>query len=133
MAGRLALGSVVDRLNQRLTSAASFASQAAGLALLLALPNQPVALYAGCMLFGLSVGNVITLPALLIQREFAAPSFGLVIGLSTAVGQFALALAPGLFGVLRDVTGGYAAVLVVCIVLQLGAAALIVLTRYRGD
>jgi cyanate permease len=54
-----------------------------------------------------------------------AASFGLVIGLSTAVGQFALALAPGLFGVLHDATGGYGAVLVVCMALQLAAAALV--------
>ncbi len=131
MAGRLLLGIVVDRLNQRLTSAASFLSQSIGLALLLALPGRPEALYAGCVLFGLSVGNVITLPALLIQREFAARSFGLVIGLSTAVGQFALALAPGLFGVLHDATGGYAAVLAVCIALQATAAVLVV-RRPRG-
>jgi predicted MFS family arabinose efflux permease len=132
MAGRLILGAVVDRLDQRLTSAACFVSQAAGLGLLLVLPDRTIALYAGCVLFGLSVGNVITLPALLIQREFAAQSFGLVIGLSTAVGQFALALAPGLFGVLRDATGGYAAVLVVCIVLQTVAAVLVVVTRERN-
>jgi cyanate permease len=131
MAGRLAVGAVVDRLDQRLTSAASFVSQAAGLGLLLALPDRTAALYAGCVLFGLSVGNVITLPALLIQREFAAQSFGLVIGLSTAVGQFTLALAPGLFGLLHDATGGYAAVLVTCIALQVGAAVLVVATR--GD
>ena len=131
MAGRLVLGAVVDRLNQRLTSAASFVSQAVGIGLLLALPDRPAALYGGCVLFGLSVGNVITLPSLLIQREFAARSFGLVIGLSTAVGQFALALAPGLFGVLHDATGGYAAVLVVCIALQAGAAVLVV-RRSRG-
>jgi MFS family permease len=131
MAGRLTLGAVVDRLNQRRTSAASIVSQAVGLGLLLALPDRPAALYAGCVLFGLSVGNVITLPALLIQREFAARSFGLVIGLSTAVGQFTLALAPGLFGVLHDATGGYAAVLMVCIALQ-GSAAALVLRRPRG-
>jgi predicted MFS family arabinose efflux permease len=131
MAGRLALGAVVDRLNQRLTSAASFVSQAAGVGLLLALPHRPEALYIGCVVFGFSVGNVITLPALLIQREFSPGSFGLVIGLSTAVGQFALALAPGLFGVLRDATGGYGAVLVVCMTLQIVAAMLVVVTRPR--
>lgn len=131
MAGRLVLGAVVDRLDQRLTSAASFSSQALGLALLLMLPDRPAALYAGCILFGLSVGNVITLPSLLIQREFAARSFGLVVGLSTAVGQFALALAPGLFGVLHDATGGYMVVLVVCMSLQAVAAVLVVATRRR--
>lgn len=131
MAGRLILGAVVDRLNQRLASAASFISQAAGLGLLLVLPDRPVALYVGCVVFGFSVGNVITLPALLIQREFSARSFALVIGQSTAVGQFALALAPCLFGMLRDATGSYAAVLAVCIALQVSATVLVVATRRR--
>ncbi len=76
MVGRLALGAVVDRLNQRLASATSFASQAVGLGLLLLLPDRAAALYGGCVLFGLSVGNVITLPALLIQREFTARRLG---------------------------------------------------------
>jgi predicted MFS family arabinose efflux permease len=129
MAGRLVLGAVVDQLNQRLTSAASFVSQATGLGLLLALPHRPEALYLGCVVFGFSVGNVITLPALLIQREFSPGSFGLVVGLSTAVGQFALALAPGLFGVLRDATGGYGPVLLACMALEIAAAVLVVTTR----
>lgn len=125
MAGRLGLGVIVDRLPQRPISALCFASQACGVALLLALPDQPAALYAGVVLFGLSVGNVITLPAILAHREFPAAAFGLVVGLSGAIGQFTLALAPGLFGLLHDAAGGYAPVLVACIALQLLAAGLV--------
>jgi cyanate permease len=76
----------------------------------------------GCIIFGLSVGNVITFPALIVQREFSADAFGRVIGLSTAVGQFTFALAPAFFGIIRDLTAGYPAVLLVCIALQLSAA-----------
>lgn len=125
MLGRIGLGFVIDRLPQRGVSAISFASQALGLGLMLAAPHDTVALFAGSLLFGASVGNVITLPAILIQREFAARSFGLLVGLSGAVGQFTLAFAPGLFGVLRDLTGSYAAVLAVCIGLQLTAGVLV--------
>jgi cyanate permease len=121
-AGRLALAGVIDRLNQRLASAASFASQAAGLALMLALPDSPAALYAGSIVFGLSVGNVITLPSLIIQREFAARSFGLVVGLNSMVGQATLAFGPALLGLAHDLTGSYAAALIVCIVLQLAGS-----------
>ena len=124
-AGRLAMAPLIDRLNQRLASAASFALQAGGLALMLLLPNQPAALYAGSIVFGLSVGNVITLPALIVQREFAAQSFGLVIGLISMVGYTLLAFGPTLLGVARDATGGYGAALVLCIVLQLAGAAVI--------
>lgn len=125
MSGRLALATVIDRLPQRLASAVSFASQAVGVALMLLFSDQPAALYAGCIIFGFSVGNVITFPVLIVQREFPAEAFARVIGLSTAAGQFTFALAPAFLGIIRDLTGGYPAVLLACITLQLCAAALI--------
>jgi len=129
MGGRLALATVVDRLHQRRAAALSFASQAAGLGLMIGFPNQPEMLYAGCLLFGLSVGNVITFPALIVQREFPASAFALVIGLSTAVSQFTFALAPAGLGLIRAATGGYSWVLATCIALQLGAAVLVLSRR----
>ena len=123
--GRLILAGVIDPLHQRRAAAASFASQALGLLLMTALPSRPEALYAGCVLFGISVGNVITFPALIIQREFPAGAFGLVMGLSAAVAQFTFALAPVLLGVLRDASGGYGAVLLLCVALQLSGSALV--------
>jgi predicted MFS family arabinose efflux permease len=133
VSGRLALAAVIDRLHQRRASAVSFASQAGGLALMMLLPNQPAALYAGCAIFGLSVGNVITFPALIVQREFPAAAFGLVIGLSAAAGQFAFSLMPVFLGMIRDLTGGYVAVLAVCIVLQLVAAVIVLVGARSGN
>ncbi len=130
--GRLGFAPVIDRLNQRVASAASFASQAFGLGLMLVLPDQPAVLYIGCVVFGLSVGNVITLPALIVQREFAPRSFGLVVGLSSMVGQAMLAFGPTLLGLARDATGWYSAALLLCIALQV-AGALIVLVKRRQD
>lgn len=129
MSGRLVLATVIDRLHQRQAAALSFASQAAGLGLMIGFPRQPEMLYAGCLLFGLSVGNVITFPALIVQREFPNAAFALVIGLSTAVSQFTFALAPAVLGMIRDATGRYVAVLATCIALQLGAAALVLCRR----
>lgn len=125
MSGRLVLAGVIDRLHQRRAAAASFASQAMGVGMMIGFAQRPEMLYAGCILFGLSVGNVITFPALIVQREFAGADFGIVIGLSTAVGQFTFALAPALLGIIRGATGGYTAVLAVCIALELVAAALL--------
>ncbi len=125
MAGRIGAGFVIDRLHQRRFSAVSFATQACGLGLMLAWPLAPWALFAGTLAFGASVGNVITLPAILVQREFASRSFGMLVGLNGAVGQFALAFGPWLFGLLYDATGGYAAVLAVCIGLQVTATGLV--------
>jgi cyanate permease len=67
-----------------------------------------------------------SLPAVIIQREFEAASFGMLIGLSTAIGQFTYAFGPGLLGVIRDVTGGYGAALALCMVLEIVAAGLVI-------
>lgn len=126
MAGRIGAGTVIGRIHQRRFSAASFLVQGGGLALMGTLPDQPWALFTGCLLFGLSVGNVITLPAIIIQREFAATAFGLLVGLSGAIGQFTLSLGPALFGLLRDATGSYGPVVALCVGLQIVGAILVV-------
>jgi predicted MFS family arabinose efflux permease len=126
--GRLALGAVIDNLDQRLVAAATFASQAAGLTLMIALPQMPEALFAGSIMFGLGMGNVVALPSLIIQREFAASSFAIALGLSTAIGQIAYSLGPALLGLLHDLSGGYRVTLVACIAFQ-ATAALLVLRR----
>ena len=122
--GRLLFSTVIDRLNQRLASALSFASQALALAILINSRNE-ILLIAACGLFGFSVGNLITLPALIIQREFAPKSFGVLVSLLTAVTQVTYAFGPGVIGFLRDAFGGYAIAFYVCIGLELGAAMLI--------
>ena len=67
--GRVLFSTVIDRLNQRLASALSFLSQAVALAIIINMHNDYV-LIAACALFGFSVGNLITLPSLIVQREF---------------------------------------------------------------
>lgn len=126
--GRLALGTVIDRLNQRAAAAVSLVSQAAAL-LVMTQTKDPAALFTACAVFGLSIGNLITFPALIIQREFTASSFGMLIALSTAIGQFTYACGPGLLGVIRDMTGGYTAALALCVLLDLAAAAIVLLHR----
>jgi predicted MFS family arabinose efflux permease len=124
--GRLMFSALVDRFDQRPIGAATFASQAAALTLMIAMPGSPAALYIGSVIFGLCMGNVVALPSLIIQREFAPSSFGLALGLSTAIGQVGYSISPGLLGVVHDLTGGYRSVLGVCIGLQLLAALLII-------
>jgi predicted MFS family arabinose efflux permease len=131
MVGRLALGAVIERLPSRAAAAVSIVSQACGLGLVLLAPDSVLAIYAGVLLFGLSVGNVITLPPIIVHAEFATASFGAVVGLSGAIAQFVLALAPGAFGMLHDVAGDYDAVLVSCIALQVLAAGLVLRRNKR--
>ena len=111
--GRLIVGTVVDRLNPRFISAGSMWSQAVAL-LCMTQTTDPTLLLVCCAAYGFSVGNIITLPALIVQREFPAAAFGMVLGLSTAVGTFAGALGPGLIGLIRDLTGDYVVALTVC-------------------
>jgi predicted MFS family arabinose efflux permease len=122
--GRLLLGALANRLDQRLASALSLASQAAALAVMTQTAD-PQVLLAACAVYGFSVGNVITFPSLIVQREFPAAAFGMVIGLATGVSQFTYAFGPGLLGVVRDATGGYGAALALCIALNLAAAAIV--------
>jgi MFS family permease len=130
--GRLLFSTVIDRLNQRLASALSFASQALALLLLINFRSEPVLLFA-CALFGFSVGNLITLPALIIQREFAPKSFGVLVSLLTAVTQVTYAFGPGVIGFLRDAFGSYAVPFYACIGLELGAAMLIMVRGRRAQ
>jgi predicted MFS family arabinose efflux permease len=124
--GRVLFSFVIDRLNQRLASSISFVSQAAALAIIINWHNE-IALIAACALFGFSVGNLITLPALIVQREFAPTSFGVLISLITATNQVTYAFGPGVIGLLRDATGSYSVPFYVCIALELIAAVLIMI------
>ena len=124
--GRFGLGAFANSLDMRRFTAWSVASQAVAL-LAIAATSNTAALFAGCVLFGLSAGNLLTLPALIIQREFEAASFGVIVALAWAVNQFTYAFGPGLVGVLRDVTGSYAAPLVLLAALDIAAAVLILL------
>ena len=76
----------------------SLASQAVALLAMTATGDTAV-LLAACAVFGLSAGNLLTLPSLVIQREFEAASFGMLVGLSWAISQFTYAFGPGLLGV----------------------------------
>src|SRR5262249_2118162 len=119
--GRLAVGVSVLRLDLRRVTALSLVSQAAAL-FAMTQTTDAAALFLACAIFGLSAGNLVSLPALIIQREFEATSFGMLVGLSTAIGQFTYALGPGLLGIVRDATGGYTAALTLCMMLELAAA-----------
>ncbi len=93
--------------------------------------HHDYALIAACALFGFSVGNLITLPALIVQREFDPRSFGVLVSLITAINQITYAFGPGVVGLLRDLSGSYTLPFYGCIALELTAAVLIMI-RGRG-
>jgi cyanate permease len=122
--GRVATGLVIDRLDPRLVTAATLAVQIAALATLARAPGVPATL-AACTAFGLGVGNLITLPSLILRRELPAAVFTAAVGVVWAGAQTTYAFAPLLIGVLRDVLGDYQAAWWLCAGLDLAAAAVV--------
>jgi cyanate permease len=79
---------------------------------------------------------MITLPTLIVQREFSAMSFGVLVSLVTAICQFTYAFGPGVIGLLRDISGSYAIPFYACAGLQVIAATIVLVrgkTRSRFD
>jgi MFS family permease len=126
MIGRIVFSTVIDRLNQRLASALSFLSQAIALAVIIN-SHSALVLIAASAVFGFSVGNLITLPSLIVQREFPPAHFGVLISFVTAINQVTYAFGPGVVGLLRDLSGSYTLPFYGCIALEVIAAGLIML------
>jgi len=97
---------------------------------LLCMQTSPLLLLFGCILFGLGVGNVTALPALIVQKEFRAPDVGTAVALVVAINQAVFALAPAILGSLRDISENYAPAFATIAVVQV-IAALAVLSGRR--
>lgn len=130
LVGRVVLGLVIDRLDPRRASAICFLVQVGAIAVL-AYAQVPLVVYAACAVYGLSVGNNITLSPMIVQREYTLDQFPAIVALSTAVVQTLYAFGPGLLGILRDISGGYGLPLFVCMGLNIAAAALILMRPRR--
>ncbi len=98
---------------------------------ILAIAAPQWALYLGCALFGLGVGNVTLLPALIVQQEFPEHYFSRVVSLVVAINQFSFAFGPSLLGQLQRTAGGYALALAACLVMQVTAALVVAWPRPR--
>jgi hypothetical protein len=70
------------------------------------------------------VGNVITLPAMFAQREFAPQHYGAVITRIWSIGQVMYAFGPLGAGLLLAASGSSAGPLLACLICQCLAAAM---------
>jgi MFS family permease len=129
--GRLTTGLVVDRVNRRVVTSATLVVQIVGLALL-AHGRSPAAVYAGCVAFGLGVGNLTTLPGLILAVEWPRERFSALVSLVVGINQLTFAFGPSLVGVLRDWAGAYGPALAACATLQAIAAVTILLGPGRA-
>lgn len=104
--GRVVLARIADRINIRMAAAVVLWLSAFGLAVT-AFAQSAAWLVIGVLLFGINVGNLTTLPALIVRREFGAVSFGKIFGITGTFMQLVTAAGPALFGILHDSTGSY--------------------------
>lgn len=131
VAGRSLLGWLLPAgADRRVAAAGNFAVQIAGcLLLLLASGSLVPLLLLGCVLFGLGVGNMISIPPLIAQTEFGRADAMRVVALVTAVNQAVFAFAPGFLGVVREAAGWDGAPIALAACVQC-AAILAVLAGY---
>jgi cyanate permease len=120
------VGFFIDRFDQRIVGALLLAAQACALLAILRFASPHVAFLASAV-FGFAVGVMITLPALIIQRECPPATFGMLSGLTFAIIQTGNSLGPSLVGWLRDATGGYGVPIVVCVAIEIIAIVIILL------
>jgi pimeloyl-ACP methyl ester carboxylesterase/MFS family permease len=128
MVWRICTGGFVDRIDARLFSCANFVIQALAMAAFV-YAETATALYLASCLLGLSIGNMIALPGIVLQREFPAAYFTRAITLVVGVNQFTFAFGPALVGALRDGSGSYAQAIAVCGAIQIIAALIILVPR----
>lgn len=129
--GRTAVGTLMPPgLDRRAIGVANFLMQAVGSAVLAAAGGESAALLlAGVVLFGLGIGQLLSLPPLIAQAEWPPEAVGQVVAMVTAVNQAFYAFGPGLLGAALDAFGPVAPPAIAG-VLQLLAAA-VLLSRRR--
>jgi MFS family permease len=124
--GRSAVAWNIGQANRRHVAALSFLMQAAGV-VALAFATSPIVAIAGCVLFGLGLGNLPLLPPLIAQQEFDEKDFVLVVASASAVNQIILAFGPISLGLLYEASGTYSLPFAIGSVLYLAAAAVVML------
>src|SRR5262249_14422080 len=124
IAGRLGTGLFVDRVDRRAVSCGNFLVQVLAMAMLISTTSVPL-LVAACVLFGLALGNVISLPALIIQQEFLKRDFARIVSMVMAINQFAFAFGPALLGRLQQADGSYTHALLACLLMEAVGAVIV--------
>jgi len=126
--GRTAAGKWIGEHDRRFAAAANFAVQIGGV-LLLSFGSGSVGLTLGCVLFGLGIGNLTSLPPLIVQKEFEREDVATAVALIIAINQGVFAFAPAIIGAMRDTTADYQLPFALIAVIQLLAAVIILLGR----
>lgn len=126
--GRLALGTVSDRLDKRLMAAVCFAVQGCSILAVLHTDSLPL-IYLATLAFGLTMGNSYIMLSLLGAECFGGASFGAIFGLLSVFVMAGSAFGPFFAGALADSSGGYLLPFTVAGVTGLLMAVLVVFAR----
>ena len=129
LVGRLALARFADEFDARVTTAIVLLIAAGSLGAMGLFPVLSM-LIGSSIVFGLTVGNVTTLPPIIVRREFGAQAFGMVFGVAACGIQLATALGPSFYGLVHDVFDSYTPVLILAAALDV-AAAVIAIVGHR--
>jgi MFS family permease len=104
--GRLTMGVFIDRLDKRHVTIGLFIIQAIAV-LGLAYSSHIAVLYLGTMAFGLTMGCIVMMQALIIGECFGMKSFATVAGLAGVFVQVGAAIGPTIAGAIYDATHSY--------------------------
>lgn len=126
--GRTLTGWWIGDHDRRIAAALNFVVQIIGV-LLLIFGNGWVLLTLGCILFGLGIGNLTSLPPLIAQKEFNREDVVTVVALIVAINQAVFAFAPAIVGAFRDATSDYVLPFGIIACVQLVAATVVLVGR----
>lgn len=126
--GRMLLAWLIGDNDRRYAACGNFLVQTIGVCVLCVFDATPM-LLLGCVLFGLGVGNVAAIPALIAQREFRAADVGTIVALVVAINQAVFALAPAILGAVRGFASTYTASFAIAAAIQLAAAGVVLIGR----
>ena len=128
IAGRLFLGTIVDRCDKRHVIMVCFLIQ--GLAMFtLAHYNHVVLLYLGTLAFGLTMGSIIMMQSLIIGECFGLVSFATVSGFAGLFTLSGAAFGPTIAAVIYDATQSYQAAFTIFAAISMVAIGVIYFAR----
>lgn len=128
IAGRLLLGTFVDRCDKRYVIMACFLIQAVAV-LTLAHYNHVVVLYLGTFAFGLTMGSIIMMQSLIIGECFGLLSFATVSGLAGLFVLSGAAFGPTIAGLIYDAVQSYRIAFTIFAAMSMAAILVIFLAR----
>lgn len=130
IAGRMVMGSLVDRIGGRLALLYCYAIMLTSF-VLLQFAAGPVLLYLFALIYGFAHGGMFTCVSPLVAELFGIRVHGLLYGTTIFVGTLAGSLGPTVAGAVFDLTGSYRPAFLLLIVLVLVAAGAIASIRAR--